>query len=62
MAIPKSIEEKQQERNKELAERKEADSNYKPADLDDRTVSVCGGCLAFTALSFSMIWSDRTID
>ena len=33
----KSIEEKQQERNKELAERKEADSNYKPADLDDRT-------------------------
>ena len=33
----KSIEEKQQERNKELAERKEADSNYKPVDLDDRT-------------------------
>lgn len=33
----KSIEEKQQERNKELAERKEADPNYKPVDLDDRT-------------------------
>ena len=32
----KSIEEKQQERNKELAERKEADPNYKPVDLDDR--------------------------
>ena len=32
----KSIEEKQQERNKELAERKKADPNYKPVGLDDR--------------------------